>query len=159
MALTSSMRNTLIRTALFGFFIIFTSQVRAEEARRPHHIAIAFGGAGHGSETSGFLGFDYSYRFKNDLAVFLFAEDVSGDFEVQAFGIGFGKYFDSGWKIGAGPGVEKKLETGKKLNLFHLSGGYDWHKGNWSYGPMASIDFIEQNQETYYLGWAFGYGF
>jgi len=55
--------------------------------------------------------------------------------------------------------VEKKLKSGEKLNLVHLSGGYDWHKGNWSYGPMASIDFIEQNHETYYLGWAIGYGF
>ena len=100
-----TMRDAIFRTVMFGFITIFTSQVQAEEAHHPHHVAIAFGGAGHGSEKSGFLGFDYSYRFKNDLEVFLFAEDVSGDFEVAAFGIGLGKRFDSGWKIGAGPGV------------------------------------------------------
>jgi len=64
------MRDTLIRTAVFGFIILFTSQAKAEEAHHPHHVAIAFGGAGHASKTSGFVGLDYAYRFKNDLAVF-----------------------------------------------------------------------------------------
>jgi hypothetical protein len=153
------MNRNLIRAVLFSLLVFIVFPVQADDARHPHHIGVALGGAGHGSETSGYLGLDYSYRFKNNLALFLFAEDVSGDFEVQAYGFGLGKFFDSGWKIGAGPGVEKKLKSGKNLNLFHISAGYDWHTGNWSYGPVANIDFIEQSQDTYYLGWTIGYGF
>lgn len=153
------MYSRLIQVFLLGLMIFIILPVKAEEVYHPHHVGVAFGGAGHGSETSGYLGLDYSYRFKNDLALFLFAEDVSGDFEVQAYGFGIGMFFDSGWKMGAGPGVEKKLKSGENLNLFHISAGYDWHKGNWSYGPVANIDFIEQNHDTYYLGWTIGYGF
>jgi hypothetical protein len=153
------MNRNLIRAVLFSLLVFIVFPVQADDARHPHHIGVALGGAGHGSETSGYLGLDYSYRFKNNLALFLFAEDVSGDFEVQVYGFGLGKFFDSGWKIGAGPGVEKKLKSGKNLNLFHISAGYDWHMGNWSYGPVANIDFIEQSQDTYYLGWTIGYGF
>lgn len=153
------MYRNIVRMFLFSATIFITSPVQAEDVHHPHHLGVGFGVAGHGSETSGYLGLDYVYRFKNSLAVFLFAEDVSGDFEVQAYGFGIGKYFDSGWKVGAGPGVEKKLKSGKNLNLLHLSAGYDWHKGSWSYGPVANIDFIEQSEDTYYLGWAVGYGF
>ena len=153
------MSRYLIRTFIILLTAFHVSVVPAKEAHHPHHLGVAFGGAGHGSETSGFLGLDYMYRFKNDVAAFLFFEGVSGDFEVEAYGAGIGKYFDSGWKISAGPGVEKKLKSGENLNLFHVSTGYDWHSGHWSYGPTATVDFIEQSHDTYYLGWTFGYGF
>jgi len=135
------------------------TQANAAGTNQPHHIGLGFGGASHDSKTAGYIGLDYSYRFQNNLAVFLFAENVSGDFDIQAYGFGLGKFFDSGWKIGAGPGVEKKLKSGKYLNLFHFSGGYAWHNGPWSYGPIANIDLIEDNSDTYYLGWSLGNSF
>ena len=88
-----------------------------------------------------------------------FIENVSGDFIIRAYGLTFGKFFFNGWKIGVGPGVEKKIRDDKTLLLVHVSGGYDWHSGNWSFGPIATIDFIENNSNTCYLGFSLGYGF
>ena len=68
-------------------------------------------------------------------------------------------YFDNGLKLGAGPGAEHKLKKNKTLGLFHLSTGYDWHNGNWSIGPVATLDLIEGGDETFYLGVSGGYGF
>jgi hypothetical protein len=90
------MNRNLIRAVLFSLLVFIVFPVQADDARHPHHIGVAFGEAGHGSETSSYLGLDYSYRFKNNLVLFLFAEDVSGVFEVQAYGFGLGKFFDSG---------------------------------------------------------------
>jgi hypothetical protein len=125
----------------------------------PHHIAIATGGAQHHGERSLYLGLDYVYRFKNNYAAGIFYEEVSGDFDLRAYGLILGKYFSNGFKVAAGPGVEKKIEKNKTLFLFHVSGGYDWHVEHWSFGPVATIDFIEDNSQTYYLGFAVGYGF
>jgi hypothetical protein len=140
---------------LFGFAPLAISA----GSEHPHHIAIATGGAQHHGENSVYLGVDYIYRFKNDYAAGVFFENVSGDFDLRAYGLTFGKYFSNGLKLGAGPGVEKKIEKNKTLLLFHVSGGYDWHVDHWSFGPVATIDFIEDNSQTYYLGFAVGYGF
>ena len=70
------MNRNLIRAVLFSLLVFIVFPVQADDARHPHHIGVAFGGAGHGSETSGYLSLDYSYRFKNNLALFLFAEDA-----------------------------------------------------------------------------------
>ena len=59
---------------------------------------------------------------------------------------------------GFGPGVERKLDKDKTLVLFRLQGGYDWHFGDWSLGPVATIDLIEDGNTTYYAGIAVGYG-
>lgn len=131
----------------------------AEGEHHPHHIAVGTGLARHDSKTSVYLGVDYAYRFRNDFAIAVFFEDVRGDFDIQAFGLTFGKYFDNGWKVGTGPGVETKLKRNKNLLLWHVSGGYDWHRGNWSFGPTASFDFIEDSSNTFYFGFAVGYGF
>jgi len=131
----------------------------AEENAHPHHVAVATGGAWNGSESSVFLGADYAYRFKNNFGAAIFLERVSGDFELLAYGISGGYFFDNGWKIAAGPGVEKKLKKNKTLLLFHVTTGYDWHIGNWSVGPVATYDFIENNTNTLYLGVSAGYGF
>lgn len=152
------MQKVLIVTATvlsFGFVPLASSAGDAH----PHHIAVATGVAQHHGEKSLYLGVDYLYRFKNDFAAGVFFEDVSGDFDLRAFGLIFGKYFSNGLKLGVGPGVEKKIDKDETLYLFHVSGGYDWHADRWSFGPVATIDFIEDNNKTYYLGFAVGYGF
>jgi uncharacterized protein YhjY with autotransporter beta-barrel domain len=61
--------------------------------------------------------------------------------------------------MSGGIGAEYKIKKDKTLALVHFSAGYDWHFGNWSFGPAATIDFIEDSSQTYYLGVALGYGF
>ena len=131
----------------------------AQEEGHRHHVAVVGGAARHGSENSGFLGFDYVYRFDNDYAVAIFIEEVRGDFDIRAFGFSVGKYFSNGWKVATGPGMETKLKNDKNLFLWHVTSGYDWHRGSWSFGPVASYDFIEDASNTFYLGFAVGYSF
>lgn len=131
----------------------------AMSAEPGHHVA---GGAGlslHGSETSAFVGVDYAYIFESKFAIMVFYEEVAGDFDLRAAGLSFGKFFDNGWKVGTGPGIETKLKDNKNLFLWHAGAGYDWHRGAWSFGPMAVIDFIEDESTTFYLGFSVGYGF
>ncbi len=135
------------------------TSIAVEDGHHPHHIAISGGAARHNDENSGYLGVDYTYRFKNDYLVGAFAEEVSGDFNIRAFGLIFGRYFGDGWKVGTGPGVETKLKNNKNLFLWHVSGGYDWHHGNWSFGPVVAYDFIEDASNTVYVGLSVGHGF
>ena len=141
--------------------VVFQSApaLAAEDGHHPHHVAIAGGAARHSSKNSVYIGADYAYRFQNDYLVGVFAEEVRGDFDIRAFGLIFGRYFGNGWKVGTGPGVETKLKSNKNLFLWHVSGGFDWHRGNWSYGPVVAYDFIENASNTAYLGFSVGYGF
>ncbi len=131
----------------------------ASDDHHPHHVAIAGGVARHGSENSAFIGADYVYTFGNGYSAGLFVEEVRGDFDISAFGVAFGRFFDNGWKVFTGPGIETKLKNNKDLFLWHVTAGYDWHTGNWSFGPMASYDFIEDASNTVYVGFSVGYGF
>jgi len=108
-----------------------------------HHLGAATGAAWHDGKNSAYLGMDYVYRFQSDFALGAFIENVSGDFNIRAYGLTFGKFFSNGWKIGVGPGVEKKIKDDKTLLLVHVSGGYDWHSGNWSFGPIASSTLLK----------------
>jgi len=151
--------HSIIVFAAASLFIGMAPLAISAGNEHPHHIGIATGVARHHNENSAYLGVDYVYRFKNDYAAGVFFENVSGDFDLRAYGLMFGKYFANGFKVAAGPGVEKKIKKDKTLLLFHLSGGYDWHVDRWSIGPVATIDFIEDNSQTYYLGFGVGYGF
>lgn len=133
--------------------------VSAEDAEHRHHVAAAVGGAAHDNKTSAYIGVDYMYRFSGSWAAGVFLEEVSGDFDVRAWGVTVGRYFDNGWKLGAGIGAEYKIKKDKTLSLIHIDSGYDWHFGNWTVGPTATIDLIEGGEHTYYLGAALGYGF
>lgn len=143
-----------------GTFAVLSADtsIAAEEGHHPHHIAISGGAAWHNDESSRYLGVDYLYRLKNDYLVGVFAEDVSGDFNIRALGLIFGRYFGHGWKVGTGPGVETKLKNNKNLFLWHISGGYDWHRGNLSFGPVIAYDLIEDASNTVYVGLSVGYG-
>lgn len=146
--------------ALFAVLLMnLMAPVHAADEHHPHHLAVGAGGARHNSKNSAFVGLDYAYRFENDYGVLVFAEQVRGDFDINAFGIGLVKFFPSGWKVAVGPGVETKLKNDKNLFLVHVSAGYDWHKGSWSFGPFASYDFIEDASNSVYLGFSVGYGF
>lgn len=132
----------------------------AEGGGHPHHIAVGAGFATYDSKNSTFIGADYVYRFSGGpWAAGLFYEEVSGDFNLQAWGVSGGYFFSNGFKLGAGIGAEYKIDKDKTLALVHITGGYDWHFGNWTLGPTATIDFIENGSRTYYLGVALGYGF
>jgi hypothetical protein len=148
-------KNILAVLLLVGVSIPAWSQ----EEVHSHHLGAAVGGARHDGKSSAYLGLDYVYRFQSSFALGVFHENVSGDFNINAYGLTFGKFFDNGFKFGVGPGVEKKIEKDKTLFLFHVTGGYDWHSGRWSYGPIATIDFIEDSSNTFYVGFSVGYGF
>jgi hypothetical protein len=137
---------------------LFVQSGFAGENSHTHHTAIAGGVAWHDSKTSSYVGIDYIYRFKNNWGLGVFYEEVSGDFDVQAWGVSAGRFFDNGFKIGGGIGAEHKIKKNKTLGLVHLTTGYDWHRGNWTYGPIATLDFIEGGEQTYYLGFSLGYG-
>lgn len=153
------MRKVLVFNLLITALLCVRVYAADEEEHHRHHVAIAGGAAWHDGHNSGYLGVDYVYRFNGPWAAGVFYEEVSGDFDVRAWGLIIGRYFESGWKIGVGPGAEYKIKKDKTLALFHISTGYDWRKGNWTMGPVATVDFIEGGEHTYYLGLAVGYGF
>lgn len=130
-----------------------------EDGSHRHHVAVATGAAWHGHESSAYLGFDYAYTFDNGYSAAIFVEQVSGDFDLAAYGLSFGKFFDNGWKLATGPGFETKLKDDKTLFLWHVTIGYEWRFDNWSVGPVASFDYIEDASNTTYLGVSIGYGF
>lgn len=132
---------------------------RAAEGAHPHHIAGVVGVARHKSKNSEFWGVDYAYTFENELSVFVFYEQVRGEFDINAFGVQVGTHFGGGFKAAIGPGIETKLQKDKNLLLLRLTFGYDWHFDNWSIGPVATYDFIEDESDTVYLGLSVGYGF
>ena len=138
-------------------FACFNVQA-AEDGHHPHHFALAAGMAWHDSKNSEFIGADYIYSWENGWGVGGFYEEVDGDFDLQVIGLLFSRNFKSGWKFIFGPGVERKLDKDKSLALFRLQTGYDWHFGDWSLGPVATIDLIEDGNTTYYAGIAVGYG-
>lgn len=131
---------------VLAIVFMITPSFAADGSHHKHHVAVV-GGLARNNDT-----FIVS-------ADHVFYEEVSGDFDIRAWGLIIGRYFDSGWKIGAGPGAEYKFKKNKTLALFHVSGGYDWHLRNWSIGPVATLDFIEGGEQTYYLGMSIGYGF
>jgi hypothetical protein len=143
---------------LLIFSVVYIETGYAAEDRHSHHAAVAGGVAWHDSKSSAFIGVDYLYRFRNNWGLGVFYEEVSGDFDVQAWGLNAVRFFDSGFKIGGGLGGEHKIKKDKTLGLARLTTGYDWHRGNWSYGPIATADFIEGGEHTYYMGFALGYG-
>jgi len=153
--------NTALGLTMTSTIVLLgsVSVIAAENEHHPHHVGIAAGAARHDGKNSGFLGLDYTYRFPSDFAATVFYEEVRGNFDIQVFGVSFGKYFDNGWKAATGPGIETKLKNDKNLFLWHVTAGYDWHRGNWSFGPIATIDFIEDASNTFYLGFGVGYGF
>lgn len=48
----------------------------ADESSHNHHVAIAGGAAWHDSKTSGFVGIDYIYVFKNKWGLGVFYEEA-----------------------------------------------------------------------------------
>lgn len=133
--------------------------VAAESGAHPHHVAVVAGVARHGSKNGFAWGADYSYTFANKVFLQGFYEQVRGDFNISAFGALVGKRFGHGWQAGIGPGVETKLKSGKNLALLRTNIAYDWHFGNWSFGPGITLDIIEDESDTVYLGVGFGYSF
>lgn len=148
--------NSKQLVAIIAGVVTITSAVAADH---PHHVAVGTGGAWHDGKSSAYLGVDYAYTFDNGWSAAVFTEQVRGDFDIAAYGIAVGRFFESGWKFSTGPGMETKLKSNKNLFLWHVNVGYDWHIGNWSVGPMASFDYIEDASNTVYLGVSLGYGF
>jgi hypothetical protein len=109
--MTRTARKKLISVVI----LLSTAHVlmAAEGGRDPHHVAVATGAAWHGRETSAYLGIDYAYTFSNGCAAAIFVEQLRGDFDLAAYGLAFGKFFDSGWKLSTGPGAETKLKSNR----------------------------------------------
>lgn len=135
------------------------ASMAADDGSHPHHVSVVAGAARHNGKNSFAWGADYSYTFSNDVYVEAFYEQVRGDFNISAFGALVGKKFGHGWQAGIGAGVETKLKSGENLALIRTTIGYNWHFGNWSFGPGLTYDIIEDASDTVYLGVAFGYGF
>lgn len=153
-----SVRRFVASAGLLGLVLCANGHA-AGKSGHPHHIAAETGIASHNSKTSGFLGLDYLYQFSGPWSAGFFYEQVSGDFDLRAWGAILGHTFGNGWKVSGGIGAEFKIDEDKTLALIHLSGGYGWHFGSWSFGPAATVDLIEDGNQTYYLGVVLGYGF
>ena len=159
MNLTALQNNTRQSCALTLIAMLPSLAQSAEDGHHSHHLAASVTLARHGGKTSSGIGVDYAYVFESGFAIAGYFEDVRGDFDVQAYGLAFGRFFDNGFKASTGPGIETKLKSNKNLFLWHLTAGYDWHSGNWSYGPIVTYDFISDASNTVYLGFGIGYGF
>ena len=117
--------------------------IAAEDGHHPHHVAVAVGYGAQSSKNSTFVGLDYAYNFENGNYVGLFYEMARGDFDIDAFGVLFGRKWGDGWKASIGPAIETKLKKDKDLLLVRGQVAYEWHSGDWSWGPVASYDVIE----------------
>lgn len=144
----------LILVPFFG-----ASAFASEDGHHPHHIAVALGTGWQSSGNSTFAGLDYSYNWENGNFVGLFWEGARGDFDIDAFGVLFGRKWGDGWKASIGPAVETKLRKDKDLLLVRGQVAYEWHSGDWSWGPQVSYDLIEDLSDAFYIGFAFGFGF
>lgn len=112
--------NSRISAKLMFIAVVLLAAVpgaAAEDGHHQHHIAVSGGIALHNSKNSGFVGIDNIYRFESNFALGVFTEQVRGDYDVNAFGEMFGKYFDNGWKVATDPGVETKIKENKNLLL------------------------------------------
>lgn len=150
-----STRTTLTLAAL----ILCSGSALAADDGHPHHVAVALGTGWQGSGNSTFAGLDYAYNFEGGNYIGLFYEAARGDFDIDAFGVLFGRHFGDGWKASIGPAIETKLKKDKDLLLVRVQGAYEWHSGSWSYGPVASYDLIEDLTDAFYIGFTLGYGF
>ena len=128
------------------------------EGHHPHHAALATGIAWQNSKSSAYLGADYVYSWPDGWGIGAFYEEVNGDFDLQVIGLLFSRKFGHGWKFNFGPGMERKIKKNKNLYLVRFQVGYDWHAGHWSWGPQLTVDWIEDDNTTTYLGFSVGYG-
>jgi hypothetical protein len=127
----------------------------------PHrnHIAGAAGVGWHDSESALSLTIEYERRLYQKWGVIGFWEETFGDFDLGAIGV-LGAYHPSeNWKVFTGTGIERKLKAKKNKGLIRVGGTYGWHFGNFSVGPLMSIDFVEGGNRVYYLELTGGYGF
>lgn len=132
----------------------------AEEGHHhTHHVAATIGTGWQDSGNSTFAGIDYEFTFDNGNYVGLFWEGARGDFDIDAFGVLFGRKWGDGWKASIGPAIETKLKKDKDLLLVRGQVGFSWHSGSWSFGPTVSYDLIEDLSDAFYIGFAVGYGF
>jgi hypothetical protein len=152
------MRGKKLRILLL-VLLISQSVYAADNDHHPHHVAVATGYSWHGDEESVYTGVDYLYGFANGFTVGAFLEDVRGDYDLQAVGVLFGKQWENGFSLSAGPGVEYKIKKDQHLLLLRTTLAYNWHFSNWSVGPILSYDTIEDASNTTYFGIALGYGF
>jgi hypothetical protein len=130
-----------------------------EHEWHPHHVSVPFGAVFKSSEIATFSGLEYEYRINDHIGMGGFYEEVFGQIDLQAFGLLFNYHPDNSWKLSGGPAVERKLGSSENKFLVKLAVGYDFHAGNWSFGPTAAVDFVEDNHQVGYLGWTIGYGF
>ena len=150
---------TKLLTSLTALCLFFSELLLAsEEPHQSNHLAIAGGVGWHDSESSAFLGIDYIYSISPSWGLGAFYEEVNGDFDLQAWGLLAKRSWESGFSFAFGPGYEYKLAKDKTLFLFRLQGGYSWHSGSWSFGPVITADLIEDGNSTYYAGFTVGYG-
>ena len=47
----------------------------------------------------------------------------------------------------------------KDLLLVRGQVALEWHSGDWSWGPVASYDLIEDLSDAFYIGVTVGFGF
>lgn len=123
-----------------------------------HHVAVGYGYARQGSRDTDYIALDYAYSFPSRFTLGGYFEDVRGAFDIQAFGISFGKRYASGLRFSVGPGVETRLKDGSRL-LFRAKAGFDWHRDRWSFGPSVSYDAINDATNAWYAGIDVGYSF
>ena len=148
--------NRLLLIALL--FTAVPVQASETEGHGHHHVAVGTGAVWLKSKSSVYLGVDYIYSWNERWGAGAYYEEVSGDFDLQVWGLLFNRKFGDGWKFNFGPGIERKIKKDKTLLLFRTQLGYDWHKGHWSFGPVVTVDLIEDGNTTYYAGVAVGYG-
>ena len=72
-----------------------------EDEHHSHHVALGGGNDWHGHHSSAYLGIDYIDRFTNNYAVGALYAQVSGAFDLRAYGTPFGGYITSAWKVRA----------------------------------------------------------
>ena len=131
----------------------------AESGYHQHHVAVVGGFARHHSKNANYLGLDYEYRLNDMWGIGGFYEQTFNGFDIEALGITGTYHPGDGWKFMAGAGSEGKLDNNKSKWLLRGSVGYDFHVGHTIITPLITVDWIEDNSTTTYLGVAVGFGF
>jgi hypothetical protein len=124
-----------------------------------HHVEATFGAAFYDGKEGLFTGFEYEYRFGNRFGVGAFIDTTFSGFDLAAVGAVANYHPAGGWKIVGGLGVEQKIGYDRNKLLLRVGGAYEFHVGNGTIAPMVAYDFIEDEKDVIYAGFALGFGF
>ena len=146
---------------LLGALVVFTGPSiagAAEPGEHPHHLSLMIGVTEKSGKTAETTGVEYTYRLDKRWAIGAWYEQSFGDFELESMGVLANLYATQHFALLFGAGTERDLFDDPKY-LGRVGASYQFHIGSVTFAPIGWVDFVENSQELYFLGFSLGMGF